>query len=350
MPRCSHGSEPCSSGQRTFWFSQGCTIGCAKCDGNGTRLTNFDHCPGTSIKPTLLDKYRTANTKRAAAGSVADMYKFNPWRAPGGAPTFDPCGMASGSAVGGSQGGEYDTTKYAKQGDRGSVVLKPRPSGTVWKRGAVARVRQQLTAPHGGGYIFRLCPASESLTEACLNKLPLEFARPSLHTVVLGNGSRDNVPATLVAEGGGKGRMIHPYQAGTSGDMDYVVHSAGHHCYYKNGTRDAGLHKPPIHSVPYQFACKGCAAPLYAAYKACPCPNEAGRRSAPATRTCPLETAPAPTRSACPTPRPAWAPPSTPSRTRCGFRRESRPGSTCWRTGGIARRLRRSGSRAATSR
>ena len=53
---CVNGTSECSNGQSCFWFSQGCTIGCAKCDGDGTRLPNYDHCPHESIKPTLLDK------------------------------------------------------------------------------------------------------------------------------------------------------------------------------------------------------------------------------------------------------------------------------------------------------
>ena len=34
----------------------------------------------------------------------------------------------------------------------------------------------QLRYNHGGGYQFRLCPASEPLTEACFQRTPLEFA------------------------------------------------------------------------------------------------------------------------------------------------------------------------------
>ena len=37
----------------------------------------------------------------------------------------------------------------------------------VWKRGSVARTRWELTAQHGGGYIYQLCPAAGALTEEC---------------------------------------------------------------------------------------------------------------------------------------------------------------------------------------
>ena len=32
------GTDMCEAGQGCFWFSQGCTIGCKKCDGNGERV------------------------------------------------------------------------------------------------------------------------------------------------------------------------------------------------------------------------------------------------------------------------------------------------------------------------
>ena len=66
--RCTNGTDAeCNSGQSCFWFSQGCTIGCAACDGQGQRFPSWDHCPGTA-KPkaftdsTYLDKkWWTAN-------------------------------------------------------------------------------------------------------------------------------------------------------------------------------------------------------------------------------------------------------------------------------------------------
>ena len=84
--------------------------------------------------------------------------------------------MAGGSPIHQFNAGEYNTTVYAKQGDLGTAVLKPRPSGTVWTRGATAKARWQNTANHGGGYSYRLCPASEPLTEECFQRHPLKFA------------------------------------------------------------------------------------------------------------------------------------------------------------------------------
>ena len=42
---CTNGTDICNNGQSCFWFSNGCTPGCATCDGNGNRYPNFDHCP-----------------------------------------------------------------------------------------------------------------------------------------------------------------------------------------------------------------------------------------------------------------------------------------------------------------
>lgn len=248
---CINGSDVCSTGQSCFWFSQGCSIGCKACDGNGSRLPNFDHCPGERSLPIdgmILPKYRTTNIDGEWMG-VSDIWKFNPWRAPGKAPLFDPCGMAGGNYVEVFNAGAYNTTVNAKQGDLATKVLKPRPSGTVWKRGSVAAVRWELTAAHGGGYQFQLCPASEELTEECFNKIPLEYATPDQHTVRYANSSLDHtIPATMVTEGGGKGWMIHPIPYATSIPCDYVVQN-GSHC--------------PWH-------CPRCGAPWYAADGACP--------------------------------------------------------------------------------
>jgi hypothetical protein len=63
---------------------------------------------------------------------------------------FDPCGMAGGRLTEAFNAAAFNTTKYAKMGDLGNV-LKPRPTGTVWKRGSTAQTRWQITANHGGG-------------------------------------------------------------------------------------------------------------------------------------------------------------------------------------------------------
>jgi hypothetical protein len=136
---CSNGTEPCEAGQGCFWFSQGCTIGCEECDGNGARVRGGRNVCNTTMKPTLNDpKYRTSG-RSVKAGSPQDTTKYMPWRSPGNAPVSDPCGLAGGTWFAQTLGGDFNTTKYAKLGDKGSVVLPYRPTGTVWKRGSVAK-------------------------------------------------------------------------------------------------------------------------------------------------------------------------------------------------------------------
>ena len=85
---CSNGTSECSSGQSCFWFSQGCSVGCSKCTGNGTRMPNLDHCPEErsagydplKAEGALNPRYRTVNLN-STPGSVNDIWKYNPWRA-----------------------------------------------------------------------------------------------------------------------------------------------------------------------------------------------------------------------------------------------------------------------------
>ena len=255
---CTNGTEAeCNSGQSCFWFSQGCTIGCAECDGQGQRYPSWDHCPGTP-KPsaftdgTYLDKKWWTANQRATPGSFEDIWRFNPWRAPGHAPIFDACGMAGGVQREVFNAGAYNTTIHAKQGDLGSEVLKPRPSGTVWRRGGVATARWQMTARHGGGYQYRLCRSGAPLTEACFQQMPLEFANTKTHRVLFKSHSLE-IPATLVSDGPAKGWMRMPVPDTDVHPCDYIVPD-GTHC--------------PMHG-PHGW-CPGCGAPWYAADAACP--------------------------------------------------------------------------------
>jgi len=232
---CANGTDYCNSGQSCFWFSQGCTIGCNTCDGDGARLPNWDHCPRDSINATLNDpKYRTAN-RNATAGSADDIWKYQPWRAPGRAPVEDPCGMAGGikhqSPKGGNggNGGTYNTTRYAKQGDLGSKVLQPRPSGTVWKRGAAELTAWYITFNHGGGYRYRLCPADQELTEACFAATPLDFVG-TMHTVRYHDNSTIVIPNNIVKEGGGVGWMMNPIPNQNSDVGSGCDHPDGTYC------------------------------------------------------------------------------------------------------------------------
>ena len=131
-----------ANGQACFWFSNGCAIGCDKCDGS-TRgpIPAFAGSPllpvpghvdsGTqkpvskepicgakqSLPATICDpKQRTVNTG-AKCGSVDDFFYYSPWRRPGSAPVIDACGTAGGRIPGqgpGGYGAQYQNTTHAK--------------------------------------------------------------------------------------------------------------------------------------------------------------------------------------------------------------------------------------------
>ena len=74
--RCSNiTGDKCNNGQASFWYSQGCFIGCPTCD-NASGRRQTDLC-GLGKKQTLTDvKYWTVN-RDAIPFSDTDIYKHN---------------------------------------------------------------------------------------------------------------------------------------------------------------------------------------------------------------------------------------------------------------------------------
>eukprot|EP00310_Coccolithus_braarudii_P014694 CAMPEP_0183341004 /NCGR_PEP_ID=MMETSP0164_2-20130417/7365_1 /TAXON_ID=221442 /ORGANISM="Coccolithus pelagicus ssp braarudi, Strain PLY182g" /LENGTH=248 /DNA_ID=CAMNT_0025511229 /DNA_START=87 /DNA_END=833 /DNA_ORIENTATION=+ len=156
------------------WFSQGCTLGCLRCD-NRTQHTHGKATCTSPMEPILNEPdARTVNIG-AKAGSEQDAYRYNPWRAPGYAPVTDACGMAGGSPTLGLGHASFHTVPWAKQGDLGSRMLPKGPAAATWVAGSVVEVGWGVRFNHGGGYQYRLCPASEPLTEECFQRHPLIF-------------------------------------------------------------------------------------------------------------------------------------------------------------------------------
>mmetsp|Transcript_88930 Transcript_88930/g.167600 ORF Transcript_88930/g.167600 Transcript_88930/m.167600 type:complete len:381 (-) Transcript_88930:57-1199(-) len=190
---------PCNNGQAAFWYNQGCFIGCPSCDHLSGRR-QIDLC-GLGKKATINDaQYRSVN-REAAPGSTQDIYKHNPWRAPGTAPVYDACGLAGGTpwAAEVGEAGVYTKTKYAHHGMNGTS-LPPMDTGVKWTIGGAAEVTWQVENNHGGGYSYRLCPADEPLTEACFQKHPLDFVTDQ-QGIVFKNGTVLPIKGTFVTEG-----------------------------------------------------------------------------------------------------------------------------------------------------
>jgi len=210
-----------NNGQACFWFSNGCAIGCDECDGStrgpipsfqcvegqnadscdmiptkaphtiqfgpkapicGTKAPKPGSIPGASMNATICDPVqRTVNTA-AECGSPEDYFYYSPWRAPGYAPVIDSCGSAGGRLPGQGKGGfgaDYVNTTNVKIGDLGSKTLKLSPSGVKWIAGKEYEVAWAIQANHGGGYSWRLCPASATLDEDCFNEYPLTMVGQS---------------------------------------------------------------------------------------------------------------------------------------------------------------------------
>lgn len=132
-----------------------------------------------------------------------DFTKSNPWRAPGHAGLDSPCGLAGGGAVMDLQTGcepPMVAGKVQKMGTPGEdlAVFKR----TEWQAGSVQEVSWGFNANHGGGYAYRLCPASEEPTEACFQKHHLQFVNNQTWLQKRGNkNKRTAFKATPVSEG-----------------------------------------------------------------------------------------------------------------------------------------------------
>ena len=116
--------------------------------------SNWTHIPGA---PTIPDD-SPLRTYKDVGGS--DWTVKNPWRAPGTAPIFSPCGIDGGNPKGcqhpdgspvskdgsGCGGGGYGHGPDSREIEWTSVVT------TEWKAGAKVKVGWSIAANHGGGY------------------------------------------------------------------------------------------------------------------------------------------------------------------------------------------------------
>lgn len=126
-----------------------------------------------------------------------------PWRAPGTTPVYSPCGaycydQGTYSAVGCTIGQSYDDDDNWEVKDGRDL---PKSKRTVWTAGGAAKVAFTALFNHGGGYAYRLCPASAAAqSEACFQQHHLQFASNET-TVRWTNGTEASYPALTMTSG-----------------------------------------------------------------------------------------------------------------------------------------------------
>lgn len=189
-----HGGPHCGGGE-CLWFNEGCWIGCETCtrkEPEGGNYWNEPECTdGQLMSPTLPEEFRTWNIGNPSNG---DWTKYHPWRAPGYAPTVDPCGVAGAYLIG------DEVPPGSQRGALGSKLPKLGVK-TEWTAGGVAEAGWMVGTNHGGGYVYSLCPANETLTEECFERTTLAFAGDR-HTIrYLDNGTQFDIPAVEVSVG-----------------------------------------------------------------------------------------------------------------------------------------------------
>jgi len=134
----------------------------------------FSHNVSIPGEPTLNDeRFRTMNVK--VQSGPTDWSRKYPWRAPGTAPVFGSgCGSAGGGPV-------ADHMAYAKpppgaqQGDDPLYTL-PEREAVIWQKGSIQEVAWAISANHGGGYSYRLCPKHGKVDEECFQRTVLHFS------------------------------------------------------------------------------------------------------------------------------------------------------------------------------
>ena len=197
--------------------------------------SNGTHIPGNRTLPEFATTYQKTcdgkNPNPVARATCAGM-QSNPWMAPGSAPVWSPCGVDGGNPEGcpvGNRGRSGCQSGGYGHGPDGRTL----PGNTKpwkWAAGAAEETVFGITANHGGGYSYRLCPKPASgdhmeLTEACFQRAPLRFVggtqwlqfggdesnRTAIAAVDVGNGTvpagsqwrRNPIPACGTFDGGG---------------------------------------------------------------------------------------------------------------------------------------------------
>jgi hypothetical protein len=198
--------SPACPGGACLWFNQGTSIGCPKATGGGDVFPDRPVCSNPA-KPTIAFGDKELRTYGLSMiYRLEDYTKHHPWRYPGsaGIEGGDPCGLSGGWYTKGAPGNGGEAPPGAPQGELGSTskIFPKLLEQTVWVAGTTVEVAWGITANHGGGYQYRLCPANQKTTEACFQEHPLDFVEDVTY-VQYGNHGRDvnnrtTIPAVIV--------------------------------------------------------------------------------------------------------------------------------------------------------
>jgi len=106
----------------------------------------------------------------------------NPWRSPGSAKIFSPCGVGGGNPHGCPVGANTSVCPGGgySYGIKAEVLKLNNSVTSTWSVGGEMEVAWGLLANHGGGYSYRLCRVDSleslsSVTEKCFQEMPLNF-------------------------------------------------------------------------------------------------------------------------------------------------------------------------------
>jgi len=146
-------------------------------------FTNNTFIPHNPTLENSLRTYRDDN-RGGLLDFPIDYTRHHPWRAPGSAPVYSPCGVAGGNPngcpIGAPRGkGEDCPGGGWSHGPKAENYPFQDIPVTKWNVGSVVEVAWGISANHGGGYSYRLCKVPEAgreyLTEECFQETPLNF-------------------------------------------------------------------------------------------------------------------------------------------------------------------------------
>jgi len=130
-------------------------------------------------------------------GGEPDVFGKSPWRAPGMATVHGSgCGVAGGGDKAYANGGSAPSG--ISQGFDG--VNMPEMTATVWQLGSAVEVAWAIAANHGGGYSYRMCKKTDTISEECFQRTPLKFAG-NTSFIIQPDGSTSEFPMTKVTTG-----------------------------------------------------------------------------------------------------------------------------------------------------